>query len=766
MQTGDPITIDGRRLTVVRQLGAGRTAEVFLVEDPGGAQCVVKRLRRDDSGRPMLPLDAFMAEADTLDRLATAEASWAPRGSPRFPRVQGRDAEQSLFAMDYAPGRPLTQILGRTALSIEQCLLIAIQVCEALEIAIEAGVYNVDLKFDAILWNPGDDALAVIDWNVVRAWPPAEPRWIDPYLGCVAELLDRALSDFNGVRDEAPPDWSRPFRAQPERWSIYLRVFQLLFVDLSERSSECTLADCRGRLSQIAEALGGEPDALLKRVIDQLAHARTLSGDSRGRALEEALAFAELAANARSVTVTLRARALIGQSIDLLSDDAEAIATLDTALDGAHDDTHVPPGTTIELHRLRRMAHAMHAALGAHDALREVRDAYRLLQWQTAFKRIEQLLRSFDRHPTLVEELTPLLDESAGLYYCTEAMRALDRAATIVTDDGSLQGHAAVDLLAAERERAAHYAEALESLSSGIPHLRRVPWHALLADRFPDLDALLDEVRQESTALKRRLLTRATAHASAARHASEQGDARQPAPEPQEPASPVHRVTMIEQPIDVSLLLDEPQAPILGEGLTYGEIDRLEVSLDPAESRAPPTHARRWPLVIVLLAVGGAGAWWALAPEPPVESGPPRVITIRNGPSDAGALNLDAQPRSSDDAANDASLGDAASDAAQRTETEPQDATQVDMASAGSAPGGRSPSRARGRRGRRGSLPPKPPIAGYLEDRPPPRDGSGASSPPEPGDLPEVPAGRPRNGAEQDLEPPPPPEPDAGTVPW
>lgn len=511
--------MEGTRFELVEQLGAGRTAEVFLVRSRGGAERVVKALR--DPERAAITPAAFLEEADVLDRLRAIDARHGREGrASHFPAVYLRDAERCLFAMERAAGRSLAEIVGRTVLSIEQCLSVAIQLGEALEVAIEAGVYNADLKLDSVIWAPKADRLMVIDWNVHRPWPPeGRGDWFDPYTAMVAEVLDRLLLDLYGEVREAEPDWSRPFKRAPRRWSESLRVFQLLFTEMLADPGRWSVAELGRRLRRIEAALTGEPEALLRSLIEGLVAARDEAGGRVGR-LEEALAFAELAANARHPGVIFRARELIGQAVDLLGGDAEAIETLRRAVRGEGREIHVPPGDAIELLRLKRMAHAGHAVLGAADELRRVAESYEHLRWQTASAALDELLRRFGGQETLVEELTPLADEAAGLWRCATGLKYLGDATAFEVPDGTMHGFDPEALRVMEAERVLAFDQAAEHIEAGVERLRRVPWFPLLTARFPEIDTVAGQIRAEAAAARAALAARVARQRAAEREAA------------------------------------------------------------------------------------------------------------------------------------------------------------------------------------------------------------------------------------------------------
>ncbi|MCB9542507.1 MAG: hypothetical protein H6703_08675 [Myxococcales bacterium] len=519
MKKGDAIEMEGTRFERVELLGAGRTADVFLVRSRGGAERVVKALR--DPERAAITPAVFLEEADVLDRLRAIDARHGREGrASHFPAVYLRDAERCLFAMERAAGRSLAEIVGRTVLSIEQCLSVAIQLGEALEVAIEAGVYNADLKLDSVIWAPKADRLMVIDWNVHRPWPPeGRGDWFDPYTAMVAEVLDRLLLDLYGEAREEEPDWSRPFKRAPRRWSESLRVFQLLFTEMLAEPARWSVAELGRRLRRIEAALSGEPEALLRSLVEGLVAAR---GEAAGRVgrLDEALAFAELAANARHPGVVFRARELIGQAVDLLGGDAEAIETLRRAVRGEGREIHVPPGDAVELLRLKRMAHAGHAVLGAADELRRVAESYEHLRWQTASAALDELLRRFAGQETLVEELTPLADEAAGLWRCATGLKYLGDATAFEVPDGTMHGFDPEALRALEAERVQAFDQAAEHIEAGVERLRRVPWFPALTARFPEIDTVAGQIRAEAAAARAALAARVARQRAAAGRAA------------------------------------------------------------------------------------------------------------------------------------------------------------------------------------------------------------------------------------------------------
>lgn len=658
MKKGDPIEIDGHRFEVVEPLGAGRTADVFLVRSRGGSERVVKALR-DPERAAITPTD-FLAEAEVLDRLRAIDARHGRDGrASHFPAVYLRDAERCLFAMERATGRALADIVGRTVLSIEQCLSVALQLGEALGVAIEAGVYNADLKLDSVIWEPQGDRLVVIDWNVHRPWPPeGRGRWFDPYTAMVAEVLDRLLRDLYGEAQDQEPDWSRPFKRAPRRWSDYLRVFQLLFTEMLADPARWSVAELGARLRRIEAALSAEPEGLLRSLIEGMVAAR---GEAAGRVerLEEALAFAELAANVRHPGVVFRARELIGQAVDLLGGDAEAIETLRRAVRGEGHEIHVPPGDAIELHRLKRMAHAGHAVLGAADDLRRVAESYEHLRWQTASGALDELLRRFAGQETLVEELTPLADEAAGLWRCATGLKYLGDATVLEVPDGTMHGFDPEALQALEAERVLAFDQAAEHIDAGVERLRRVPWFPALTVRFPEIEAVAGQIRAEAAAARGALAARA------ARRRAVEGEAAEAAGGRADPAAVASPVADARSALESE---DSTRATAVDWPAVDDAADEAQ-ALD--DDPIAPTPRRGAALVALLLAAALAAAAWLLWPrddgralaDAEVDAGP---IRIGNTPPaaradagiDATAGAVDAAPPKPDAGIRDARVVD------------------------------------------------------------------------------------------------------------
>ena len=153
--------VDGR-YEILRPLGGGGTAEVYLARDEHlGRTVALKLLREEHAGN-----EAF------VERFRREARSAATLNHPNVVQVyDGRRSEDGRYfiAMEYVPGGTLKdRILREGPLDPGEAIRLASQVAEALQAAHEAGVVHRDVKSQNILLTTSGDA-KVADFGIARA---------------------------------------------------------------------------------------------------------------------------------------------------------------------------------------------------------------------------------------------------------------------------------------------------------------------------------------------------------------------------------------------------------------------------------------------------------------------------------------------------------------------------------------------------------------------------------------------------------------------
>lgn len=146
------------RYRVVRRLGAGGMATVWLAEDERlGRDVAIKRLRTD-------------APEESLTRFRREARIGATLNHPNFVSVFDTVAtdEGALIVMEYVPGQSLEDLVGRGPIDAEDVVSILSGVAAALDHAHQQGVVHRDIKPANILLRE-DGTVKVADLGIARA---------------------------------------------------------------------------------------------------------------------------------------------------------------------------------------------------------------------------------------------------------------------------------------------------------------------------------------------------------------------------------------------------------------------------------------------------------------------------------------------------------------------------------------------------------------------------------------------------------------------
>src|SRR3954471_3696337 len=150
---------------IVSALGAGGMGEVYRARDT--------RLDRDVAIK-ILP-EAFAADRDRVARFEREAKVLASLNHPHIGAIYGLEEAAGVTAlvMEFVEGEDLLQRLARGAIALDEALLIAQQIAQALEVAHEQGISHRDLK-PANIKVRTDGAVKVLDFGLAKA--------IDPFL--------------------------------------------------------------------------------------------------------------------------------------------------------------------------------------------------------------------------------------------------------------------------------------------------------------------------------------------------------------------------------------------------------------------------------------------------------------------------------------------------------------------------------------------------------------------------------------------------------
>ncbi|MEA2211576.1 MAG: eukaryotic-like serine/threonine-protein kinase [Solirubrobacteraceae bacterium] len=161
MSVPTPNTLIDGRYKVLRRLGSGGMAEVFLAEDQQlGRQVALKLLH-----------DRFAADPDFVERFRREARAAAGLQHPNVVSVydRGRWEDTYYIAMEYLPGRSLKELIHQEApLDPVRAIDITIQILKAARFAHRRGVIHRDLKPHNVIIDESDQA-KVTDFGIARA---------------------------------------------------------------------------------------------------------------------------------------------------------------------------------------------------------------------------------------------------------------------------------------------------------------------------------------------------------------------------------------------------------------------------------------------------------------------------------------------------------------------------------------------------------------------------------------------------------------------
>jgi serine/threonine protein kinase len=149
------------RYNILRPLGQGGMAAVYLAEDPVLRRAVAVKVLRGDLGTQPDWVRRFHDEATAIARL----------GNPHVVQVFdfGREAAEDYLVMEFVEGISLSELLGAKGgrLDVLTAVAIACQAAEGLRAAHEAGIIHRDIKPDNLLIRR-DGTVKIADFGIAR----------------------------------------------------------------------------------------------------------------------------------------------------------------------------------------------------------------------------------------------------------------------------------------------------------------------------------------------------------------------------------------------------------------------------------------------------------------------------------------------------------------------------------------------------------------------------------------------------------------------
>ncbi len=151
---------------LIAPIGAGGMGEVYLGRDT--------QLDRDVALK-ILPA-AFASDPDRLMRFTREAKTLASLNHPNIAAIYG--IESAALVMELVDGEDLSAVMARGPIAMDDAVVIARQIADALEAAHEAGIVHRDLK-PANIKVRGDGAVKVLDFGLPKAMDPAFAPAVD-----------------------------------------------------------------------------------------------------------------------------------------------------------------------------------------------------------------------------------------------------------------------------------------------------------------------------------------------------------------------------------------------------------------------------------------------------------------------------------------------------------------------------------------------------------------------------------------------------------
>jgi eukaryotic-like serine/threonine-protein kinase len=205
-------------------LGAGGMGEVYRATDTNlGRQVAIK----------VLP-EAFAQDPERIARFEREAKTLASLNHPNIAIIHGLEKSQGTYAlvMELVEGEDLSQRIARGPIPIDESLLIAKQIAEALEAAHEQGVIHRDLK-PANIKIRSDGTVKVLDFGLAKlneSSSPANPSAMSMSPTITSPALMSGVGVLLGTAAYMSPEQAkgRPADKRSDIWAFGCVLFEML----------------------------------------------------------------------------------------------------------------------------------------------------------------------------------------------------------------------------------------------------------------------------------------------------------------------------------------------------------------------------------------------------------------------------------------------------------------------------------------------------------------------------------------------------------
>ena len=227
---------------ITAQIGEGGMGQVYRATDTTlGRQVAIK----------ILP-DAFASDPERLARFEREAKTLASLNHPNIAAIYGLEKSGGLRAlvMELVEGDDLSQRIARGAIPIDEALLIAKQIADALEAAHEQGIVHRDLKPANIKVRP-DGAVKVLDFGLAKA---IEAATADSSTSPTASGLATQAGIILGTAAYMSPEQAKgkSVDRRTDTWAFGCVLYEMLTGTMTFKGD--TISDT------LAAVIRGEPD--------------------------------------------------------------------------------------------------------------------------------------------------------------------------------------------------------------------------------------------------------------------------------------------------------------------------------------------------------------------------------------------------------------------------------------------------------------------------------------------------------------------------
>ena len=210
---------------IVAAIGAGGMGEVYRARDT--------RLHRDVAIK-VLP-ELFASDGERLERFDREAQVLASLNHPHIAQIHGVEEQGATRAlvMELVEGETLADRIARGAIPIDEAILIARQIAEALEAAHERSIIHRDLKPANIKVRP-DGTVKVLDFGLAKALePPTATRDLSPMVMNSPTVTVRGATAADVILGTAAymsPEQAkgRPLDRRVDIWAFGCVLFEML----------------------------------------------------------------------------------------------------------------------------------------------------------------------------------------------------------------------------------------------------------------------------------------------------------------------------------------------------------------------------------------------------------------------------------------------------------------------------------------------------------------------------------------------------------